>query len=128
MKDNKLKIQLFNESCFDFLKKQESNSIDLILIDPPYEISKDTGFANGGGVERFAVSMDFGEWDKDFKGMDTIIKESYRILRKGGTLICFYDMWKISLLKEYMENSKFKQIRFLEWIKTNPVPLNSKIN
>ena len=27
-----------------------------------------------------------------------------------------------------MEKHKFKQIRFIEWIKTNPQPLNSKIN
>ena len=33
-----------------------------------------------------------------------------------------------SFLKKYLENAKFKQIRFIEWIKTNPVPLNSIIN
>ena len=27
-----------------------------------------------------------------------------------------------------MERNKFKQIRLIEWIKTNPQPLNSKIN
>ena len=43
-------------------------------------------------------------------------------------MICFYDLWKIETIKQYYENNKFKQIRFLEWIKTNPVPINSKIN
>lgn len=33
-----------NESCFDLLPKVGSNSIDLILIDPPYEISRPTNF------------------------------------------------------------------------------------
>ena len=33
-----------NESCFDLLPKIASNSIDLILIDPPYEISRPTNF------------------------------------------------------------------------------------
>jgi len=33
-----------NESCFDFLPKIPTNSIDLILIDPPYEISRPTNF------------------------------------------------------------------------------------
>jgi len=28
------------------------------------------------------------------------------------------------MLKDY----KFKQLRFIEWVKTNPVPVNSKIN
>ena len=37
-------------------------------------------------------------------------------------------MWKITNLKELLEKYKFKQIRFIEWIKTNPQPLNSKVN
>lgn len=125
-------IRLYNKSCFDLLAELEDNSIDLILIDPPYDISRDTGFAKGPmkgtDVDRFKVSMDFGDWDKGFEGLDKVIKECYRVLKKGGTLICFYDIWKLTTLKEYLESAKFKQIRFIEWIKTNPVPLNSKIN
>ena len=126
--NKKITIELFNKSCFDYLKTIDGNSIDLVLIDPPYEISKPTGFASGGGVERFAVSMDFGDWDKNFSGLDVVIQECYRVLKKGGTFICFYDLWKITTLKEQMETSKFKQIRFIEWVKTNPVPLNSSVN
>ena len=40
----------------------------------------------------------------------------------------FFDIWKISYLKDIMERNKFKQIRFIEWIKTNPQPLNSGVN
>lgn len=123
-----ISIELLNKSCFDYLKEIKSESIDLVLIDPPYEISKPTGFINGGGVDRFAVSMDFGEWDKNFSGLDITIKEAYRVLKNGGTLICFYDLWKITTLKDHFDKSKFKQIRFIEWLKTNPVPINSKIN
>lgn len=72
--------------------------------------------------------MDFGEWDKNFTGLEMTVKEGYRILRDGGTMICFYDLWKITNLKEFYEKYKFKQIRLIEWLKTNPVPLNSKIN
>ena len=32
------------------------------------------------------------------------------------------------LLKELMEKYKFKQIRFIEWLKTNPMPLNQSVN
>ena len=52
----------------------------------------------------------------------------YKKLKKGGTVIIFFDLWKISYLKEMMEKHKFKQIRMIEWIKTNPQPLNSKTN
>ena len=127
-----LSIKLSNESCFDFLKRLDSNSISLILIDPPYEVSRDTNFASGEetgkDTDRFRVSMDFGDWDKNFFGLEKVFKEAQRILVDGGTMICFYDLWKIETIKQYYENNKFKQIRFLEWIKTNPVPINSKIN
>lgn len=125
-------VRLTNESCFDFLKNIKSNSVNLVLIDPPYEVSRDTNFqsgdAKGTDTDRFRVSMDFGDWDKGFTGLDIVIKEAYRILKDGGTLICFYDLWKLTVLKDYFDNAKFKQIRFIEWIKTNPVPLNSKTN
>jgi site-specific DNA-methyltransferase (adenine-specific) len=40
----------------------------------------------------------------------------------------FFDLWKITNLKDIMEKHKFRQIRFIEWIKTNPQPRNSKVN
>ena len=72
--------------------------------------------------------MDFGEWDKNELNLLPYIQEMYRILRPSGTMIMFYDLWKITPLKNMMEASKFKQIRYIEWVKTNPVPINSKIN
>ena len=127
--DGKMNIKITNEDCLDFLKKIKSDTVDLILTDPPYEISRTTGFQSVvNGVQRFAVSMDFGEWDYDFKGLDEVIKEFHRVLKKGGTLIIFYDIWKISYLVKLLENTKFKQLRFIEWLKTNPVPINSKVN
>ena len=125
-------LELVNESCFTYLKKLPNNSVDLVLIDPPYEVSRDTNFQSGEptgkDTDRFRISMDFGEWDKGFTGLDIVMKECYRVLKKHGTIICFYDLWKIGIIKEYMEDAKFKQIRFIEWIKTNPVPVNSKTN
>ena len=125
-------IRLEHENCFSFLKNLKSNSIDLVLIDPPYEVSRETncqsGDAKGKDTDRFRVSMDFGKWDDCFTGLDVVIKESYRLLKKHGTLICFYDLWKITTLKTYFEKAKFKQLRFIEWMKTNPVPLNSRTN
>lgn len=125
-------IEYKNENCFEYLKTVKNNSIDLFIIDPPYEISRKTNFQSGelkgDDTDRFRISMDFGAWDNEEVDIDTICKEAYRVLKKGGTFICFYDLFKITTLKDYMENAKFKQIRFIEWIKTNPVPINSKIN
>ena len=121
-------IKIYNKDALELLKDIKSNSVDLILTDPPYEISRETNFQSGGGVERLRISMDFGDWDYNFQLLDLVIKEYYRILRKGGTLIIFYDLWKITSLATILQKEKFKQLRFIEWIKTNPVPINSKIN
>ena len=129
---DKPKIRLLKKDCFEMLKDIPDNYINLFLIDPPYMVSRSTNFQSGDlkgdDTDRFRVSMDFGDWDTDFSGLDEVGKEAYRVLCKGGTLICFYDLWKVSELKEYFEKAKFKQIRFIEWVKTNPVPINSKIN
>jgi hypothetical protein len=80
--------------------------------------------------KKYCVKTQYGDWDSDFS-MDKLkefIGEYYKKLKKGGTLIIWFDLWKIGELKEAMESFKFKQIRFIEWIKTNPQPLNSKIN
>ena len=79
---------------------------------------------------KYAVKTDYGEWDSGFKmeELDEFIGEFYRVLRPGGTCIIFFDIWKISYLKESLESHKFKQLRFIEWVKTNPQPLNSSRN
>ena len=80
--------------------------------------------------KKYCVKTDYGDWDKDFtmEKLELFIAEYYKKLKKGGTLIMFFDLWKITPLKELMEKHKFKQLRFIEWIKTNPQPLNSGVN
>ncbi len=122
--------RFINASCFELLATIPTNSIDLVLIDPPYLISRDTGFSAGNNpdYDRLKVSMDFGKWDHRCDGFDQAIHECFRVLRNGGTFICFYDLWKLTELAQTMEAAKFKQLRFLEWVKTNPVPLNQSVN
>ena len=168
-------LTIKNQEGLEFLKSLESNSVDLVLTDPPYIISHETGmdkwmdkvikidaagtdertevqwekfladnedkklhedskhnYLRYGSIygKKYAVRTDYGEWDSGFtlEEMNQFIKEYYRVLRPGGTCIVFFDIWKITPLKEQLEASKFKQLRFIEWIKTNPQPLNSGVN
>ena len=113
-----------------FFSALDKGSVDLILTDPPYAISRNTGFQHIGkkSVERFAVSMEFGEWDQQEINLATLAHSAFAALRKGGTAIVFYDLWKITKLAEALSNAGFVQLRLVEWMKTNPVPLNSKTN
>lgn len=120
--------------CNQEIIKIEGNSVDLIIIDPPYLISKDSNFkkisdtTSKDMATKYNISIDFGDWDKTELNWSFLFKEFYRILKKSGTLIVFYDVWKSNELKDSAQEVGFKQPRVCAWIKTNPVPINSKVN
>ena len=177
-----MNINVENKEGIKFLTELPNNSVDLILTDPPYLISKDSGmnkfvkevaqleesgknkkteeewtqfkqekgyaddsykenyikYGNTSG-KKYGYKTEFGEWDKEFtiENLQDFIQLFYRKLKKGGTCIIFFDLWKIETLKKLMEQIRetkqgnwigFKQIRFVEWIKTNPIPLNQSTN
>lgn len=122
-----------NKDALEFVSYLEKSSIDLCLTDPPYAVSRKTNFSSGDAkgkdTDRFRVDYEFGEWDVvDLDYFHKLFSEVFNKLRKGGTCIVFYDLWKIQELKDVLESIGFKQFRFIEWVKTNPVPINSKIN
>jgi site-specific DNA-methyltransferase (adenine-specific) len=125
---------LINGDCIEHLSSIEDKSVDLILIDPPYLISRDSNFkkvsnsAKQEMITKYDISIDFGDWDKEELDWNFLFKEYVRILKKGGTIIVFYDIWKSSEIKEIADKFKLKQPRIGAWVKTNPVPINSKNN
>ena len=83
----------------------------------------------GTDVDRFRVSYDFGEWDVvDEDYFKSLFKETYRTTKKGATLVCFYDIWKLESLKNILKSCGFRMFRFIEWVKTNPVPIKRKVS
>lgn len=123
--------EIFNTTYQGCLGPLKPNSVDAIITDPPYAISRTTGFKSVvGGVDRFAISMDFGDWDNAFTLTDLqeFLFLAYTRLKKGGTIVVFYDLWKLQDISTALGRAGFKQLRFLEWLKTNPVPINSQRN
>lgn len=125
---------LINGDCLEELIKIRPNSIDLIITDPPYFISKDSGFKKHSDsttrhmIEKYKISIDFGDWDCGELDWKRLMQEYWRVLKRGGTLIIFYDIWKAQELRAFADLSGFKQPRVCSWTKTNPVPVNSQIN
>jgi site-specific DNA-methyltransferase (adenine-specific) len=123
---------IFRQStAVPFLETLPAGSVDLVLTDPPYLISRKSGFADVvNGETRLGVRTHFGRWDTEeaFKMADlaAAVAEIHRVLRKGGTAVVFFDLWKVTPLREMLEQAGFKSVRLIQWVKTNPVPLNSK--
>ena len=63
-------------------------------------------------VKKYCVKTQYGDWDNNFtwETLELFIKEFYNKLKKVGTLILWFYIWKILELKTLMEKSKFKQI------------------
>ena len=80
--------KIYQVDCLDGMSKIDDKSVSLILTDPPYEISRNSNYAKsaptGKDTDRFRISIDFGDWDKQ-KAFDigSMIKESYRCLKDG---------------------------------------------
>lgn len=105
-------------------------SVDLVLTDPPYIIARDSGFKNGGDKRFNSVNMDYGSWDhgEEFTMADLawIVWSLPRVMRPGAVAILWFDLWKVSDLILMMEAAGFEHVLMIEWLKTNPVPINSR--
>jgi len=127
---------------YNKVKENEKNNVETVKTEEEWEEyktvnnikddSNKNNYLKYGTIygKKYCVKTDYGDWDNDFtiEILEKFIKLYFDKLRNGGTLIIFFDLWKIETLKKILEKYNFKQIRFIEWIKTNPQPLNSKIN
>ena len=111
-----------------FLGSLEGGSVDLVLTDPPYAISRDSNYTNTKDARYAKHVIDFGDWDQAPIDAAALAQAMHRALRKGGTAIVFYDLWKLESLAAALAEAGFSQPRFIEWLKTRPVPVNSKRN
>jgi site-specific DNA-methyltransferase (adenine-specific)/modification methylase len=115
----KVAMRLFNEDAFERLKKIPDNSIDLILTDPPYNLSPySTG--NMKFSWRSDINNDLAEWDKDFDPAD-LKDEFMRILKPTGNIMAFCSYNLIGKWHSTFD-PLFDTFQFFVWHKTNPVP------
>lgn len=129
-------MKIINGDCIKEIDRliEEGIKVDAIITDPPYIISRKSWYINNAPDKKDYIkkywkhTIDFWEWDKEELDIDTLLNKFYKILNDWWQLIMFYDVWKMQELKETAEKYKFKQPRLCQWVKKNPVPINSKLN
>jgi DNA modification methylase/ParB-like chromosome segregation protein Spo0J len=120
--NKKTSIQLHQGDFYELVKKIPDSTVNLILTDPPYNIS------HGRTVTRYNasdISYDFGEWDKKgeeefVENMREWVAEFSRILVQGGTGIVFTSSAFISDLRRLLVDAGLKPKQDLYWCKSNP--------
>ncbi len=104
----------------ELLKEMQKESVDCILTDPPYCVSRthQLGFSNMG-----RAGMNYGAWDYGFDQIQWI-KECAPFLKKGGSIIIFNDWKNLSFLASELVKLGFVIKDLLRWEKLNPMPRN----
>jgi DNA modification methylase len=110
-----------------------SNSVDLILTDPPYNLGEFMHNRNTNLVKMRENQFAYAGWDnlsqKDWeKEMKLFFKESSRILKKSGSLLMFMSLIKLETIIKIAAEYKFYYKTTGIWHKTNPMPRNMNIH
>lgn len=92
---------------------------DLILTDPPYNISQDNNFNTMSNRH----GLDFGEWDKGFDDL-LWLELAVDRLSKNGSIIVFCSVRRISCIIEKLESLGLEYKDTIRWVKPNPMPRN----
>jgi DNA modification methylase len=105
-------IQLYNEDCLIGMQKLESNSLDSIVTDPPYEI----GFM-GKAWDNTGIAYNIDLW-----------KECLRVLKPGGHLLAFGGTRTYHRLACAIEDAGFEIRDQIQWIYGSGFPKSLNIS
>ena len=122
-----------NGNCIDCLDKIETNSVDLILTDPPYNLGNFMHERNTNLIKMRENQFAYAGWDDlgydDWMNhMDLFFKQSNRVLKKKGGLIVFMSLIKIESLIKLAQKNKFYYKTVGIWHKKNPMPRNMNLH
>lgn len=129
-------IQIYNDDCYLKIKDIADKSIDLIIIDPPYDIPNNYTIANEKNLKNgenktgkkitkiHKAKINESMQIKDMSnGIDfEILKEFERISKKLNLYIFCNKTLLFKLINYYNDEKKYSR-EVLVWCKTNPLPL-----
>jgi len=127
--EQRLKLTLIQGDCLRVLPTLPSESVDLVLTDPPYALGekaeKPAIIREGSKFKRKTPINPNFSWDNEVPL--SWIEECYRILKPKGLLATFYGKDRISYLIDYARKVGFNVRDIGAWYKTNPVPQARKV-
>ena len=110
-------LDLQQGNCLKLMEDIPDKSIDLLLTDPPYNISKNNNFKT---MKRSGI--DFGGWDHKFDLISWLSGIS-RIMNDGSSIIIFNDWRNLGILDKKLESEGFigkeiqRAVRIRRWLK-----------
>ena len=124
---------LLNQDCIKAMEGIDSNSIDLIVTDPPYNlgnfmINRDTNLKKMRDNFFGTAGWDNMEYDEWANSMDNFFSSAARVIRRGGAMIVFMAIIKVETIIHLAERHGFYYKTTGIWHKTNPMPRNMNLH
>lgn len=104
--------------CLEKMKDIPDQSVNLVLTDPPYNISRSNNFKTMG-----RAGVDFGDWDKQ-ADLVSYIFDVFRMLVYGGSFVVFNDWRNLGDIDRHAVKTGFCSKDMLRLEKRNPMPRN----
>ena len=115
-----VKVDLHLGDCINILKSMPSSSIDLVVTDPPYEISVSHDQGKLAKEKGITFYKDLEDINNGFD--DKVLDELVRVMKKINIYI-FCSIKQVPKLIEYFVNQRGCIFNILCWHKTNVNPL-----
>jgi site-specific DNA-methyltransferase (adenine-specific) len=102
-------LTLLHGDVIEQLKTLEDNSVDAIIVDPPYNLGMDTW-------DTWPSNKEFSDWCNEWG------KEAYRILKPSGNLLSFGCTKTYHWMACGLETAGFKTRDMIEWVYWSTMP------
>lgn len=117
--------KILNGDSLEIIPSLPDKSFDLLIADPPYDISRPSNVQSMG-----RAGLDFGDWDKgfdQFTWIDLVLPK----LKPGAHIVIWNDWEKLGSIASFIRNrlnlpEDKHAFRPIVWHKTNPNPLNCR--
>lgn len=121
---NSILNTIHNEDCKKGFNWIADNSVDLLIADPPYGISRHLNCKGKRLGSTAKLNFEFGKWDI----IDGDVTDwcNYALKKVKGWVIIFCAKRDIGAYWSHLEENEFKAIDSIVWQKPDPLPLNGK--
>jgi len=114
--------KIYNEDCLIGFKDVDSNSIDLIVTDPPYKLtSRGTSGSMGGEFWKGDLAKNGQVFKSGSLDISNWINECYRVLKDGTHIYIMVNDKNLTYYLKQIENSGFGFVKTLVWVKPNKI-------
>ncbi len=129
--------QVIEGDCLEVMRGMADGSVDMVLTDPPYNISQQNSITRNGGKYGDAadIDLDFGEWDSQWEGEEDYLawcrlwlEQLARVIKPEHHVVFFFNWALFHPVRTMAEDMGLVARQPLYWVKTNPAPRARKVD